>query len=119
MIATASTLGTEGAGMADGRRVVARGHGIGTADAPGPPPGRRPGREAGHRTQARSNLGGREARAFSRSGGGLGPGDPVIAALLEPNLQRRVGNAVGFIAFSVSLDRFLMRLQEHRLGFGA
>src|SRR5690349_10855782 len=57
--------------------------------------------------------------AFSRSGGRLGPGDPVIAALLELNLQRRVGGAVGFIAFSVSLDRFLARLQEHRLGFGA
>jgi hypothetical protein len=57
--------------------------------------------------------------AFSRSGGGLGPGDPVIAALLELNLQRRIGGAVGFIAFSVGLDRFLVRLQEYRLGFGA
>jgi NADPH2:quinone reductase len=34
------TLGTEGAGMADGRRVVARGHGIGTV-------GQRGGRAAG------------------------------------------------------------------------
>jgi hypothetical protein len=57
--------------------------------------------------------------ACSRSGGSLGPGDPVIAALLELNLQRRIGDAVGFIAFSVGLDRFLVRLQEYRLGFGA
>jgi hypothetical protein len=43
----------------------------------------------------------------------------VIAALLELNLQRRVGDAVGFIAFSVGLDRFLVRLQERLPGFGA
>jgi hypothetical protein len=43
----------------------------------------------------------------------------VIAALLELKLQRRVGHAVGFIALSVSLDRFLVPLKKHRPGFGA
>lgn len=61
----------------------------------------------------------RESLASSRSGSRFGPADPVIAALRERDLQRRVGDAVGLVAFSASLDRFLVRLEEHRLGRGA